>query len=317
MRVIAACVPILLGALGCAHTVREREVSVGPAKLGGTLSEANVRPAPALLLVSGSGANDRDNTIGPNKPFRDLARGLAARGIAVLRYDTRAHRRGTHAVLPATLHEEIVEDALAAVTLLQHEPAVDSARIFVLGHSLAGTAIPRIARERATIRGLVIMGGATRPLEDVLVDQVTFTASLDGIVDDAERPILERLRRQAARVRTLADGAEVSPAELPLSLPPSYWLDLEAHPATELLARETRPVLILHADRDYQSTAADYAGWRRALGAKPNASFRRYAGLNHLFMTANDAGPIAYRSAGQVAQEVIEDLAAWIVDNAR
>jgi len=105
-------------------------------------------PFPGVVLVHGSGPNDRDETIGPNKPFRDLAWGLACRGVAVLRYEKRTKQYGvrfTAAVLAKlTVKEETMDDALAAAALLRKTPAMDPARVHVLGHSLGGYLLPRI-----------------------------------------------------------------------------------------------------------------------------------------------------------------------------
>ncbi len=134
-------------------------------------------PFPAIVLVHGSGPNDRDETIGPCKPFRDLAQGLSSQGIAVLRYEkrTKAHPAAL-ALLPGgiTVKEETVDDAAAAVGLLAAHEKIDPKRIFVLGHSLGGSLLPRIAAVRGDIAGLVSLAGSTRPLEDLLLEQVRY-----------------------------------------------------------------------------------------------------------------------------------------------
>jgi hypothetical protein len=111
----------------------------------------------AVVLVHGSGPNDRDETVGPNKPFRDLAQGLASRGIAVLRYDkrTKVHGMKMGGIMNTfTVKEETVDDALAAVALLRKTEGIDPRRVFVLGHSLGGTLAPRIAKGDPGIAGL-------------------------------------------------------------------------------------------------------------------------------------------------------------------
>ena len=123
---------------------------------------AGTGPFPAVVLVHGSGPNDRDETVGANKPFKDLATGLASRGIAVLRYDkrTRVHRARTAKLTGLTVREEVIEDVLEAVKALRAQPGIDSARVFVLGHSLGGMLIPRIASADPTIPGFIVMAGA-------------------------------------------------------------------------------------------------------------------------------------------------------------
>jgi hypothetical protein len=127
--------------------VREIHVGVGSPPLQGTLTLPPGRGQfPAVVLVSGSGANDQNETVGPNHPFLDIAVGLAARGIATLRYDKRT-RDYPHSIDPVTITptQEYVPDALEAIHLLEHQPVVNRHQIFVLGHSQGGTYAPLIA----------------------------------------------------------------------------------------------------------------------------------------------------------------------------
>jgi dienelactone hydrolase len=118
-------------------------------------------PFPAIVLVHGSGPNDRDETIGPNKPFRDLALGLASRGIAVLRYDkrTKAYPAKLAASKDLTVKEEVIDDALEGVKTARSQPKIDPARVFVLGHSLGGMLIPRVAAGDASLAGVIASPG--------------------------------------------------------------------------------------------------------------------------------------------------------------
>ena len=150
-----------------ADAFEEASVTVG--SLPGTLTiPKDGRACPAVVLVHGSGPNDRDETIGPNKPFKDLAWGLASRGIVVLRYDKRTK---VNPVGIRTQKEEVDHAAHAAIALLRGRPEVDPARVALLGHSQGGYLAPRIAREDPAIRRLVILAGPTRPLEDSILAQ--------------------------------------------------------------------------------------------------------------------------------------------------
>lgn len=140
----------------------------------GTLSLPNSpRPVPAVVLLAGSGPADRDATIGRNKIMKDLAWGLASRGIAVLRFDkvTHTHGEALASVTDFTVVDEYVKPAVAAIQLLRDHPSVDPTRIFVLGHSQGGTLAPRIAAAEPAVAGLVILAGATQPLHHTVVRQ--------------------------------------------------------------------------------------------------------------------------------------------------
>jgi uncharacterized protein len=272
-------------------------------------------PFPAVVLVHGSGPHDRDESIGPNKPFRDLAGGLASRGIAVLRYEKRTREHGAKMMAAGTggVKEEVLDDALAAVKLLRQEKGVDAGRVFILGHSLGATMAPKLGTLDQKIAGLVIMAGTARPLEDVIIEQLTYVGKLSG---EPEAMVLERLtkvKEQAKRVKDPKLSPDTAADQLPLNLPASYWLSLRGYEPATVAAGLTTPILVLQGDRDYQVTLADYDLWEKALSGRSHATLKRYASLNHLFMEGEGkATPAEYQKPGHVAQTVVDDIAAWI-----
>jgi hypothetical protein len=147
------------------RSFREQDVTVGsgPLAVCGTITVPNERGShPAVVLLAGSGPLDRDSTIGRNKPLKDLAWGLATRGIGVIRFDkvTYAHHGQLKDVADLTVDDEYLYHAVAAVHLLRENPDVDPARVFVLGHSLGGTVAPRVAVAEPAVAGLVIWPAA-------------------------------------------------------------------------------------------------------------------------------------------------------------
>lgn len=298
---------------------RKSEVTIGSGEwsLPGTLTMPwGNRLAPVVVLVHGSGPNDRDETIGPNKPFRDLAEGLSSRGIAVLRYDKRTLKYGEKVVAMLdsfTVKEETIDDALAAVETLRRTRGIDSTRIFVLGHSLGGMLVPRIAEGDDGIAGFIVMAGTARPLEDVVLEQYTYIFSLDGVVSEEEQAELVRLKERAARVKGPELSRSTPAAELPLGLPAGYWLDLKGYKPAEAARKIGRPMLILQGGRDYQVTEADFNLWKGSLDGRKDVETKLYPRLNHLFISGEGKiAPEEYNKPGHVDRAVIEDIAAWV-----
>ena len=274
-------------------------------------------PFPAVVLVHGSGPQDRDETIGPNKPFRDLAGGLASRGIAVLRYEkrTKAHQAQMAALkAKLTVKEETTDDALAAAALLRRTKGIDPRRVFVLGHSLGGMLIPRIALGAPQCAGYIIMAGTCRPLEDVIVEQFSYLASLGGAQGEEAKKQLDGLKAQVARVKDPKLSLRTPAAQLPLGVPARYWLDLRAYHPLEVVRRVTQPMLVLQGGRDYQVTGDDFGRWKKALAGRSDVTFTVYPDLNHLFAEGKGkATPAEYGQPQHVAAVVIEDTARWII----
>ena len=150
------------------------------AGLPGTLTVPTSGKAPAVVLVHGSGPNDRDGSVGGRKPLRDLADGLATRGIVVMRWDKRSKAAPETLRPPFDLDGEVTRDVRAAVDLLAKRPEVDPKRLYVLGHGEGASMAPRIAQQEPRIAGLVLLAGPTRPFEEVLVDQRRYLLGLAG-----------------------------------------------------------------------------------------------------------------------------------------
>jgi dienelactone hydrolase len=297
---------------------KESEVALnagGEWPLTGTLSmPAGAGPFPAVVFVHGSGSHDRDESLGSNKPFRDLAGGLASRGVAVLRYDKRNFIHGPKIdVAKFTIQEEVLDDALAAVALLRQTPNIDPKRVYVLGHSLGGMVAPRLAATDSNIAGIILLAGAARPLEDVVIDQLNYISSLPGPNGEGAKELLLKMKEQLARVKDPKLLAEMPDSEKPLGMPAKYWISLRSLDPAPTAGKLNCRVLVLQADRDYQVTLEDFSLFEKALAGKPKATLKRFANLNHLFMEGTGkATPAEYEKTGHVAGEVIDTIADWL-----
>lgn len=294
----------------------EQQVTIhsGTCDLPGMLDiPANVARVPAVVLVHGSGPNDRDETIGPNKPFRDLARGLASRGIAVLRYDKRTLVYPDKFAKAFTIKDEIIDDAVAAAAFLRTQPAVDGKQIYVLGHSLGGFAAPRIARADPQLAGLIILAGAARPLEDILLEQMTYLGSLRGALSPDAQQQLEQIKSQVALIKSPRLMTLAPDTPFLFGAPPAYWRDLRDYQPAQLAKRLPQAMLILQGGRDYQATEEDFQLWKTALATRTDVKLKLFPQLNHLFISgAGKSTPSEYAVAGHVDKTVIEEIAGWI-----
>lgn len=316
-RLVPAAVPARAAAAPPVdERILERELAVGEGgrALPGTLTLPRGRgPFAAAVLVHGSGPHDRDQRIGPTAIFRDLAHGLAVRGIAVLRFDKRTLAYPQEfADGDFTIDDETTDDAVAAIESLRAQPEVDGRRVFVIGHSQGAMMAPRIAQRSPGIAGLVLLAAPARPLHLVYLAQLDYLAGLDGEVGAAEQA---RIDAERAKVEALATMRPDAPAAGNLlGLPAKYWIDLRDYDPVALARDLPQPLLVLQGGRDYQVTAAeDFAGWQAAFAPEGRAQLRVYPALNHLFIAGEGAStPAEYGREGRVAEDVMADIAAWI-----
>jgi len=293
------------------------KVGAGATALPGTLTLPTGKgPFPVVILVHGSGGHDRDETLGPNKPFRDLAWGLAMQGIASLRYDKRTSipEKMNHIKMEKfTLKEEVMDDVLQGFLLLRGHTSIDRKKIFVLGHSLGGMATPRLLTLEPGFAGGILLAGNQRQLTDLVLEQLKYLEELAGKNLPAEhKKEMDRARAEITLVKE-DKMAKESPEKLYFNAPAAYWVYLKEYDQGVTAAKLKQPLLILQGERDYQVTMTDFDGWKKALADKKNVEYKSYAKLNHLFMTGEGKpNPVDYTRAGYVDSTVIDDIAQWL-----
>ncbi len=293
---------------------RELDLRIGDEATGlqATLAIPNGEgPFPAVVLVHGSGPQDRDSTVGPNRPFLDIARGLAERGVAVLRYEKRTKARPQDFADGSNIDLETTDDAVHAVALLREQTGIDPKRVFVLGHSQGGMMAPRIAARDPQIAGLILLAAPSRPLLDILIEQNRRMAILnDGKTSDAESIAIQQLADRVAAVRS---GREITAAQAPMGIAPAYWRSVDAVDQVAEARAIAQPLLLLQGARDIQVVDADWQGWRDAFHDSPRATFKLYETLNHLAIPGEGDGNLQeYQTPGHVDAALIADIAAWI-----
>jgi uncharacterized protein len=254
-------------------------------------------PFPAVVLVHGSGPNDRDESIGANKPFRDLAEGLASKGILVFRYDKRTFAHGPK-MLNATIETEVLEDGVAAIELLRKRADVDGKRLVVVGHSLGALLGPEIAK-RSKASGVVVLAPPARSPWQILPQQYRYLG-----VPEADVVVIEQ------KLFAIRDGKS---EEAAMGAPAAYWRDWASRDGIAMAKALTVPVLVMRGDRDYQVIAEDFAAWKKGLAGSKRVTFVEVPGANHLFITGTGKpGPAEYEVAGHVGADVVNTIATFV-----
>lgn len=288
------------------------EVPTPTGALPGTLAMPTGRgPFPAVVLVHGSGPQDRDETVGPNRPFLDVARGLAAQGIAVLRYDKRTKVRPQEFVgRDFTMDDETTDDAVAAINALAGTPGIDPGHLYVMGHSQGGMLAPRIAQQSDKVAGLILWSAPARSLLTLLPEQNRYLLGLRGEISAEEQAFLDTLDAQIAAARGTAD---VPAKDLPLGLPATYWRAFERVDPVADARTLKQPILLLQGGRDIQVIDTDWQLWKRGLSRQRSVTFRDYPSLNHLGIAGQGPGTLEeYANPGHVLPQLIDDVARWI-----
>lgn len=297
---------------------REENINIknGFVVLPGTLcTPKNSNSYPIVVFVHGSGPNDRDETIGPNKIFSDLAHALAKKGIGSIRYDKRTYLVQSHGdSLPISgLNEVVIDDALAAIDLALRTVPQDN-KVFLLGHSLGASLAPRIANKFPNLGGVIMLAATSMPLEDEVLRQTKYLLKRDGFKCN-ERKEYKNMKVKVKNVKEIETYlAEKTVPELPLTNDTAFWRDVHRMTPIADALKLQMPVFILQGERDYQVTMDSYEKWKTEIDGRKNFEFKSYPLLNHLFHEGNGKSyPDEYSIKGNIPAYVLSDISLWIL----
>jgi dienelactone hydrolase len=272
-------------------------------------------PYRTVLLVHAAGPLDRDETIGPNQPFLELAHALAVNGIASLRYDKRT-LAAPETIDPATMtvQEEVIDDALAALDFLRSQTEVNAERIVIVGHDLGGSLAASIARANRRVAGLVILAGSLRPLDEITRDRFIRLRDLareEGTLSPDDEATYARVLAQVDSVQAgiLPDRSTVT------GMTGLYLRDYRNRDRVADFLAFRGPVLILQGGKDHLSGPTDLDLWRASAeqAGKKNVTIREFPGLSHYFIPiAGRPGPTSLLAPGHVDPGVSEAIAAFV-----
>ena len=245
---------------------------------------------------------------------------MAKLGIASIRYDKRsfAHPKKIQRILKDfTVKEESIEDAILATDILRSDPRIDSDRIFIAGLSQGGMLAPRIDDEGGNYAGLIILAGSPRRLEEIMKTQLEDNSlKTNGIIMWLVNRQMKKMLPKLNRLYEMSDEEAKNMTVLG-GMSAFYFKDMGKKRVSEYLKNHTKPTLIMHGEGDFQvSVKKDFEEYKRILQDHPNATFKLYPGLNHVFMPVV-CGSIKdvkkeYGKPQNVESYVIEDIAKWI-----
>ena len=285
-----------------------------------TLPENISAPVPAVIFVHGSGASNMDEKVGKLTPFKDLAEGLASHGIASVRYDKRSFAHGFKLIKEkdVTVTMETIEDAVMATELLKADDRIDSEKIFIIGHSMGAMLAPRIDAEGGKYKGLILLAGSPRRLEEIMLDQnKEVLRSTKGFVHWI-------VKKQVAKLSAMFDGLYELSAEEAKKVKVGggttlyYFKEMGEHRASDYLESLEKPVMIMQGEKDFQATVEkDFQAYQKLLAGKDNVTFKLYEGLNHAFVPSIYGELMKakqeYNVEQHIGENVIADIAQWIL----
>ena len=278
------------------------------------LPPRRTRRVPIIVMVQGSGVQDRDSTIGPNKMFQQLAIAFAEKGIATLRYDRRPKFAMNSFLEHPDLDHEVVIDAAAALAYCETLPEIDPRYIYLLGHSLGAELAPDIVRRRLnqrpnSVRGMILMSGIARPIDIVMLEQIRALGKAQGGTPELIDPIV------AAWTDVFAAAKDPQTPDTELlgvgsKTPASYWRDWMNRKPTVTMATLNMPTLVLRGENDNNVTHTDFEVLLAA-ALTPGSGGREFPGLNHEYQVGTGNG-IEVLKPAQVSEAPIDAIVQWV-----
>ncbi|KAG9249762.1 Alpha/Beta hydrolase protein [Emericellopsis atlantica] len=274
-------------------------------------------PHACVVFLAGSGPCDRDSSVGSLKPFKDLALGLAQKGIASIRFDkvTLRHGQKFRNRSSFTIADEYFDQANAALNYASQHPEIESGRIFLLGHSLGATVVPHLAQVDNRIRGIVLLAPPSETMYKSYARQLRYFASLDSDLVESTQELIAEAEKKSDAADRLGPDSTTAPRDLPFGLPACYWNSCrELDPIGTCQAMD-KPILLLQGSRDYQVTVEDdFTVWKRELRSKQDVVLSVLEGLDHCFVRGEGLSvPADYDNAGNMDATAIENIRKWIV----
>ncbi len=296
----------------------ERKITVhnGFYDLPGILTMPNdVAKAPLVIIVVEAGPTDKDGSYEENKPYKDLAWGLASKGFAVFRYEKRSNNYGIYlardkaAYETFTPREDLLDDLYRSIDTLKTLPDVDPKKIYILGHGQGGMLAPLVAKERNDVRGIIMLGANAKRTQEMMIDQYKYLSTVTpNKKPEYDAQTINAIRSMDKKLNPLTEHDR-----MPYSVQATYWVWLNKYKHLEVSKKLKKPMLILHGDRDYQVNIENLELWHKTLDKNPNVTIKNYPKLNHLFYSGEVASTYSeYYLKGNLPDYLVKDICDWL-----
>ncbi len=321
----------------------------GGNSLAGTLTEPTGRgPFPAVIMISGSGAQDRDETIMGHKPFHVIADALTRRGIAVLRVDDRGVGGSTGKISTST-SEDFAGDVLAGIAYLKTRSEINPRQIGLIGHSEGGIIGPMVAVKSPDVAFIVLMAGTGLPGDQILRMQakliyeaigtkgdkmdkalaaqaelikIAMTETDEAVASRRMREVMDRDKASATpeERKKLEDAGKMVDAQL-TALRSKWFRFFLSYDPRPTLSKVRCPVLALIGEKDLQVPSKENLAeieqvFKKSGNAKSSA--RELPGLNHLFQSCKTGSPAEYSQIEEtIAPSALRAMGDWITEQVR
>ncbi|WP_027295841.1 alpha/beta hydrolase [Robinsoniella sp. KNHs210] len=263
----------------------------------------------AVVFVHGSGSSDKDESLGQLKPFRDLAWGLAQKGVASYRYDKISYVYGKELAADPdfTVYDETVNDAVAAVKMLREQKGIT--KVYVVGHSQGGQMMPAIA-EAASPDGCIMMAAPARGFAETIERQCKYLQSLEKNPTEEVTKSYENMFKEIDKMKNIDSlGAD----EKIMGQSVKYMKSIFDFDSVKEAEKMTMPVLVLQGEEDYQVTMDDFKIWEEHFKEKANWEFQSFPGLTHVFMPGKyEDGAANYQGEKHIPEEVMASIATFV-----
>ena len=283
----------------------------GEVKLAGTLTvPKGAGPHPAVVIITGSGGQDRDGALGLHGLYKLIAERLSASGVAALRVDDRGVGKSVMPNARPTSYRDLVSDTRAAFDYLHTRPEIDPKRIALVGHSEGALTAMIIAAEDPRVTAVALLAGASRPVDRVALEQALHRVALEELIDPSDRSRLPQIHQDILK---FFDDARTIPK--PNGGPDPYgWFREHAQIDPLAFARRVRcPALILSGERDMLVLPYHALELAQALahGGNKCVRLRIFPDLTHIFTTHPHA---AGEKAPQISENFLLTLQNWAAD---